>query len=84
VSKETADRMAHQIRRQMKHSPVPDEKSIMMETYQDYTVMHAMFEAVNETLSRFISAILSAEHGEFITSRSDPYRIIYAAPILKR
>ncbi len=77
VSKETADRMAHQIRRQMKHYPVPDEKSIMMETYQDYTVMHAMFGSlVNETLSRFISAILSAEHGEFITSRSDPYRII--------
>jgi ATP-dependent Lhr-like helicase len=31
---------------------------------------------VNETLSRFLTSILSAEHGEVMTSRVDPYRII--------
>ena len=77
VSSQTAVRMINLIKKQMKKYPVPDEKLIVTEGFQDYIVLHTMFGSmVNETMSRFLTSILSAEHGEAITSRVDPYRII--------
>ena len=77
VSSQTAVRMINLIKKQMKNYPVPDEKSIVVEGFQDYVVLHTMFGSmVNETLSRLLTSILSAEHGEASTSRVDPYRII--------
>ena len=78
VSSQTAVRMTQLIKRQMKTFPVPDDKTIFVERFQDYVVLHAPFGSlVNETLSKFISAILSAEHGEIVSSKTDPYRIIF-------
>jgi ATP-dependent Lhr-like helicase len=77
VSSQSTVRMIQLIKRQVKKYPLPDEKNIFIERFQDYVVLHALFGSlVNETLSRFISAILSAEHGEIVTSKTDPYRII--------
>jgi Lhr-like helicase/intein/homing endonuclease len=77
VSPQTAVRMIQLIKRQIEKCPLPDEKNIIIERFQNYIVLHALFGSlVNETLSRFISAILSAEHGEIVTSKIDPYRII--------
>jgi len=78
VSSQSAARMIHLIKKQIKNYPVPDDKSISIEKFQNYVVLHTLFGSlVNETLSRFIAAILSAEYGEIITSKSDPYRIIF-------
>jgi ATP-dependent Lhr-like helicase len=77
VSSQSIVRMVQLIKRQIKKYPLPDEKNILIERFQDYIVLHTLFGSlVNETLSRFISAILSAEHGEIIASKTDPYRII--------
>jgi ATP-dependent Lhr-like helicase len=77
VSSQSTARMIQLIKRQIKKYPLPDEKNIFIERFQDYIVLHTLFGSlVNETLSRFISAILSAEHGEIVTSKTDPYRII--------
>jgi len=77
VSSQAAVKMIQLIKKQIKKCPLPDEKSILIEKYQDYIVLHTLFGSlVNETFSRFITAILSAEHGEIITSKTDPYRII--------
>jgi len=77
VSSQASVKMIQLIKRQIKKYPLPDEKNILIEKFQDYVVLHTLFGSlVNETLSRFISAILSAEHGELITSKTDPYRII--------
>jgi ATP-dependent Lhr-like helicase len=77
VSSQSTVRMIQLIKRQIEKYPLPDEKNIFIERFQDYVVLHALFGSlVNETLSRFISAILSAEHGEIVTSKTDPYRII--------
>ena len=77
VSSQTAVRMIRMIKEQLKKHPVPDGKTILAESYQDYIILHTMFGSmVNETVSRFLTSILSAEHGEVMTSRVDPYRII--------
>ncbi|MBN2203097.1 MAG: DEAD/DEAH box helicase [Candidatus Aenigmarchaeota archaeon] len=77
VSSQTADMMIKLIKEQMKKHPVPDGKSIVFESYQNYLVLHTLFGSmVNETLSRLLTSILSAERGEVMTSRVDPYRII--------
>ena len=77
VSSQSIVRMVQLIKRQIKKYPLPDEKNILIERFQDYIVLHTLFGSlVNETLSRFISAILSAEHGEIVASKTDPYRII--------
>jgi ATP-dependent Lhr-like helicase len=77
VSSQSTVRMIQLIKRQIKKYPLPDEKNILIERFQDYVILHTLFGSlVNETLSRFISAILSAEHGEIVTSKTDPYRII--------
>lgn len=55
----------------------PDSKNIVMESFKEYVVLHCMYgNKINETLSRLISTIISAEHGELITTKCDPYRII--------
>jgi len=77
VSSQAAVKMIQLIKNQIKKYPLPDEKNILIETFQNYVVLHTLFGSlVNETLSRFISAILSADYGEIITSKTDPYRII--------
>jgi ATP-dependent Lhr-like helicase len=77
VSSQAAVKMIQDIKNQIKKCPLPDEKSILIEKFNEYVVLHSLFGSlVNETLSRFISAILSADYGEIITSKTDPYRII--------
>jgi len=77
VSSQAAVKMIQLIKRQIKNYSLPDEKNILIEKFQNYVVLHTLFGSlVNETLSRFITAILSADYGEIITSKTDPYRII--------
>jgi len=77
ISSHTAGKMIQLIKSQMKKFPVPHNESLLIERFEDFVVLHSLFGSlVNETLARFISAILSAEFGEIIASRSDPYRII--------
>jgi ATP-dependent Lhr-like helicase len=78
VSGQAAAKMISLIKKQVKKWPVPDDRTLLIENYAEYTVLHAPFGSlVNETLSRFIAALLSAEYGEVIASRCDPYRIIF-------
>lgn len=78
VSSQSAVKMIQIIKRQIAKHDLPDENSIIFESFQDYVVLHSLFgNKVNETLSRFISTILSAEHGELIMSKCDPYRMIF-------
>jgi len=75
VSSQSVIKMADLIKKHIKKYPLTE--GIVIEKFQDYVVLHSLFGTiVNETLSRFISAILSAEKGELIMTKSDPYRII--------
>jgi ATP-dependent Lhr-like helicase len=75
VSSQSVIKMTDLIKKHIKKYPLAE--GIMIEKFQDYVILHSLFGTiVNETLSRFISAILSAEKGELIMTKSDPYRII--------
>lgn len=77
VSEYTAKKMVSFISSHTKSHPIPDEKTIMFENYSEYVIIHAPFGSkVNETIGKCISALLSAEYGESIGVRTDPYRIV--------
>lgn len=78
VSTQSATKMVQLIKKQIKKYTIPDNQKILFEKFREYVVLHVLFGTlVNETLSRFIAAILSAEYGEAISSKCDPYRIIF-------
>ncbi len=78
VSSQSAAKMINLIKKQVKKYHLPKINEIVFEGFQNYVILHSLFGTkVNETLSRFISTILSAKHGELIMSKCDPYRIIF-------
>ncbi len=77
ISSSAAHRMISIIKKQLKKGAAPTDKEILMEKFGEYVIIHTCLGSkINETLSRFISTILSAEYGSGIASKSDPYRII--------
>ena len=76
VSENVIGEMLSIIKRQKEE--MPDDKTIVFERYAEYVVMHCCFGSmVNETLSRYISSLISAEDGRAVFSKTDPYRIIF-------
>lgn len=79
VSGPTAAKMVGLMKRQLAKWPVPDDCTIVLESFGEHIVLHAAFgSTTNETLARFISALLAAEYGEAVNSKCDPYRIIFS------
>lgn len=78
VDSQTAKKMIKLVKEQMKKYPVADDKTIVYEKYKEYLVINSCFGSkVNETLARYISALLAAEYGSVIQTKTDPYRIIF-------
>jgi len=64
-----------------KISPLPDEKTIILEIIEDLIIVHACFGTkVNEALSRLLARNLSKLMGESVRSVADPYRILIKLP----
>ncbi len=62
-------------------SPLPDEKTIVVEIVQDLVIIHSCFGTkVNEALSRIYARRLSSLIGESVLSVADPYRIMVKLP----
>jgi ATP-dependent Lhr-like helicase len=71
-----ANKMINIIKKQLKFGVVPDDKTILIEDFDNFVVIHCCFGTqVNETLGRFISALLTARVGS-VGLRTDPYRIM--------
>ena len=78
VSTQAAAKMFSLIEKQ-KEFFVPDVKTLAFETYKEFTVLHSCNGSLaNETLARFVSAIISAESGRAVAAKSDPYRIVFS------
>lgn len=78
VDDKTAEKMIELISKHVKKFPLADDKTIVYESYKDYVVMNSCFgTTVNETMARYISALLAAELGGVIQTKTDPYRIIF-------
>ncbi len=76
VDAETAKEMVDTMKKH-KPFPVPDDKTFLMETYKDFIIIHSCCGSlVNDTLGRYISAVLTNETGVAVNMKNDPYRII--------
>jgi ATP-dependent Lhr-like helicase len=62
-------------------SPLPDDKTVVMEIIEDLIIVHACFGSrVNSGLSRIFSQNLSRSMGESVRAVSDPYRLMVRLP----
>ncbi len=56
---------------------IPDDKTVLIEQHKDFMIIHACFGSlVNDTIARYLSAMLIAESGTAVNMKTDPYRII--------
>ncbi len=78
ISPEACEKITDYVRKQVKaKKPVPDDKTIFIEHDKDFVVIHSCFGSlINQTLSRFFSALLISELGKSVGIKNDPYRII--------
>lgn len=76
INSHAAEEMKELMRNQSKFM-IPDEKNFLMETHKDFIIIHACLGSmVNDTLGRYIAAILTEETGVSVNVKADPYRII--------
>jgi ATP-dependent Lhr-like helicase len=76
VDENSVRKMIKIIKKQSEYGIVPDDKTILIEDYENSVILHACFGSmVNEAIGRFLSALLTARLGS-IGLRVDPYRII--------
>lgn len=76
IDENSIRKMIKIIKKQLEYGIVPDDKTILVEDYENSVVLHTCFgSTVNETLGRFLSSLLTARLGS-VGLRTDPYRII--------
>ena len=76
IDENCAKKMVKLIEKQGEYGVVPDDKTILIEDYENFVLIHACFGSlVNETLGRFISSSLTARIGS-VGLKTDAYRII--------
>ncbi len=62
-------------------SPLPDDRTVVLEVVQDLVVLHGCFGTrVNEALARIFSKRLSKLIGESVIAVADPYRVMLKLP----
>lgn len=62
-------------------SPLPDDKTVVIEIAQDLIIIHTCLGTkINEALSRVYSKKLSSLIGESVIAVADPYRILVKLP----
>lgn len=76
VDENSARKMIKIIKKQLEYGIVPDDKTILIEDYENSVILHACFGSMlNETLGRFLSAMLTSRLGS-VGLRTDSYRIV--------
>ncbi len=76
VDRGCAKKMVGLVKKQKKFGAIPDEKNLLVEDYENIVIMHAPFGIrVNETLGRFVAAMLTNRIGA-VGLKTDPYRIL--------
>jgi ATP-dependent Lhr-like helicase len=76
IDENCAREMIKLVRRQAKYGIIPDDKTILVEDFENLVVLHTCFGTnVNETLGRFLVALLTSRVGS-VGLKTDPYRIM--------
>jgi ATP-dependent Lhr-like helicase len=64
------------IRAQLEHFPLPSDKHIIIEKFENCVIIHACFgSTVNDTIAMILASMLSAKYGVNVATQTDPYRI---------
>jgi ATP-dependent Lhr-like helicase len=80
VTRDVASKMLATVQKQSKYGFVPDHENILVEYYDDFVVIHALFGSlVNETIGRVLATMLTNRLGS-VGLETDPYRIIVKLP----
>lgn len=82
VDKEAAEKIVDIVRRQIDGKyPVPTDKKILIESFENYAIIHGCFgDLVNETLGKALASMLSSRFGVNVGTQADPYRIALIFP----
>src|SRR3989338_5783314 len=76
VDENCAKQRVSTIKKQAKFGVVPDDRTVLVEDYENLVVIHTCYgNNVNETLGRFIVALLTSRVGS-VGLKTDPYRIM--------
>lgn len=75
------DKIIETAKSQIKNFPVPSDKHIILEKFENCIVIHACFgSTVNDTVAMIMGSILSAKYGVSVATQTDPYRIALICP----
>jgi ATP-dependent Lhr-like helicase len=73
----SAHEMIEIIKKQKASHHVPTPYSWLIENYKDFIIIHSCCGSlVNDTIGRYLAAILTASTGVAVNVKTDPYRII--------
>ncbi len=76
VDENCSKEMISTVKKQMKFGVVPDDKTILVEDFENLVVIHTCFgNTINETLGRFLTALMTSKIGS-VGLKTDPYRIM--------
>lgn len=82
IDANSAKEMKEIISKHKENHVVPDNKTVLIESYKDFVIIHTCFGSlVNSTLSKYIASMITAETGVAVNIKSDPYRIMTQAMI---
>lgn len=77
LSEYSCEKIVDYVKDQIKTNTLPDDKTMVIESDKDFVVIHSCFGSlINQTLSRFFSALLTAGLGKSVRIKNDPYRIM--------
>ncbi|MEM7813807.1 MAG: DEAD/DEAH box helicase [Candidatus Aenigmatarchaeota archaeon] len=77
IDSAAASELLRIIDKQASTHPVPDETMWLIESHDTFVVIHTCCGSlVNDTIGRYLAAILTAKTGVAVTVKCDPYRII--------
>jgi len=81
LSSAAVSKVTETVRLQLKNFPLPTDKHIIIEKFENCIVIHACFgSTVNDTFAMILGSMLSAKYGVNVATQTDPYRIAIICP----
>jgi ATP-dependent Lhr-like helicase len=77
IDSNSAKEMIRIVEKHREKHAIPDDKTFLIETYKDFVIIHSCLGSmVNDTIGRYLAAILTGKTGTAVTIKADPYRIM--------
>jgi ATP-dependent Lhr-like helicase len=81
LSDSAVNKITETLRAQLKNFPLPTDKHIILEKFENCIIIHACFgSTVNDTIAMILASMLSAKYGVNVATQTDPYRIALICP----